>query len=144
VTTWGTAGNGPGQFNLVHCVVVDAEGRVYVADRSNRRIQVFDANGRYLEEWASRRPNHMLITQDRFLWLADGAANRFAKYDLEGTLLTYWGTRGSFPGAISNPHAFSVDSDGNLYVVDYLNNRLQKFTPKRDAEPSRLMVQPPR
>ena len=144
VTTWGTAGDGPGQFNLVHCVVVDAEGRVYVADRSNRRIQVFDANGRYLEEWASRRPNHMLITQDQFLWLADGAANRFAKYDLEGTLLTYWGTQGSFPGAISNPHAFSVDSDGNLYVVDYLNNRLQKFTPKREAEPSRLMVQPPR
>ena len=60
------------------------------------------------------------------------------------TLLTYWGTQGSFPGAISNPHAFSVDSDGNLYVVDYLNNRLQKFTPKREAEPSRLMVQPPR
>ena len=139
LTAWGSAGTGPGQFNLVHCVAVDAEGRVYAADRNNGRVQIFDENGAYLDEWPIRRPNHLWITRDQFLWLSDGAANRFAKFDLDGRLLTYWGTQGTWQGAFNNPHMFSVDSDGNLYVADYGNNRVQKFTPRADADPSRLI-----
>jgi len=139
LTQWGSKGNGPGQFNLVHCVAVDAKGRVYVADRSNGRVQVFDASGTFIEQWRSRRPTHLLVTKDQSVWVSDGETNRFLKYDLTGKLLTYWGTHGTFPGAIDNPHKFSVDSDGNLYVVDYANNRLQKFKPKADADPSRLI-----
>jgi DNA-binding beta-propeller fold protein YncE len=136
---WGSKGTGPGQFNLVHCVAVDANGRVYVADRSNGRVQVFDANGKYIEEWKSRRPTHFLITQDQSIWLSDGETNRFLKYDLAGKLLTYWGVSGTFPGAIDNPHKFSVDSAGNLYVVDYNNNRLQKYIPRPGGDRRRLI-----
>lgn len=139
LTQWGTKGTGPGQFNLVHCVAVDAQGRVYVADRSNARIQVFDANGRFLEEWKSRRPTHIVVTDDQSVWVSDGETNRFLKYTTAGKLQTYWGVTGSFAGAMSNPHKFSVDSEGNLYVVDYNNNRLQKYVPRPDADRSRLI-----
>ena len=141
VTAWGTKGSGPGQFNLVHCVAVDGQGRIYVADRSNGRIQILDANGRYIEEWRSRRPTHLLITRDQFAWLSDGETSRILKYDLDGNLITYWGIPGSSSSAI-DPHTFSVDPDGNLYVADYDNLRVQKFTPKADADRSRLMGQP--
>ena len=51
LTSWGTKGTGPGQFDLVHCVAVDAKGRVYVADRNNHRIQVLDQTGKVLDMW---------------------------------------------------------------------------------------------
>jgi len=137
---WGRPGAGPGEFDLAHCVAVDAQGRVYVADRGNRRIQVFEQDGTFLVEWPSYRPTHLLITPDQFLWVADGLTNRFVKYGLDGRMLDYWGTQGSFPGAIDNPHKFSVDPEGHLYVVDYANNRLQKYVPAWGADPARLMV----
>lgn len=143
VMAFGSRGSGPGQFSLVHCVAVDARGRIYVADRNNSRVQVFDAAGAFLDQWPVRRPNHLVITADQFLWLSDGAANRFAKFDLQGKLQTYWGMSGSTPGAMDNPHKFSVDSDGNLYVADYANNRVQKFRPRPNADPRRLIGGPP-
>src|SRR5262249_5898701 len=115
--TWGTKGKGPGQFNLVHCVAVDAKQRISVADRANGRIQMFDQEGTYLDEWPARWPSHLTITQDQSVWITDGRTNRFAKYDLTGQLLTYWGTQGTFAGALDNPHQTSVDSDGNLYIA---------------------------
>jgi DNA-binding beta-propeller fold protein YncE len=141
VAAWGTKGSGPRQFNLVHCVAVDGQGRIYVADRSNGRIQVLDANGGYIEEWQSRRPTHLMITRDQFAWVSDGDTSRILKYDLTGTLLTYWGIPGSSSSSI-DPHTFSVDPDGNLYVADYDNHRVQKFTPKAQADRSRLVGQP--
>lgn len=142
VLAFGAPGRGPGQFSLVHCVAVDARGRIYVADRNNSRVQVFDAAGVYLDQWPIRRPNHLLMTDDQFLWLSDGAVNRFAKFDLDGRLQSAWGVTGTFPGAMDNPHKFSVDPDGNLYVADYANNRVQKFRPRAGADRSRLIGRP--
>jgi hypothetical protein len=48
--------------------------------------------------------------------------------------------QGRFPGAFNNNHSFSVDEEGNLYVADYANFRVQKFTPKANADPSRLIA----
>src|SRR5262249_62050207 len=48
---WGKKGTGPGEFNLPHAIVLDARGHVYVGDRENNRIQIFDADGRYLDTW---------------------------------------------------------------------------------------------
>ena len=137
---WGTRGDEPGQFNLVHCVAVDDAGRLYVADRNNRRVQVFDENGTFLEMWENiRRPSHLMITQDQTVWMGDGEINRMVQYDLQGRLLTYWGAQGRFPGAFNNNHSFNVDDEGNLYVADYANFRVQKFTPKVNADPRRLI-----
>ena len=139
---WGTRGSGPSQFNLVHSVAVDGRGRVYVADRGNNRVQVFDERGTFIEEWRDvRGPSFLTITRDPALWVTSGTGNRIAKFDLNGRLLTYWGAAGQFVGGLTNPHAISVDSAGNLYVADAWSNRLLKFTPKAGADRARLIVQ---
>lgn len=139
---WGTRGAGPGEFTLVHSVAVDGRGRVYVADRGNNRVQVFDDHGKFLDEWRDvRGPSFLTITNDRSLWVTSGAGNRLAKFDLNGTLLTYWGAAGQFAGGLTNPHAISVDSAGNLYVADAWSNRLLKFKPNPGADRARLIVQ---
>jgi peptidylamidoglycolate lyase len=152
---WGTKGSGPGQFNLVHSVAVDARGRVYVADRTNCRVQVFDDNGKYLDQWPDiSSPTRIMITQDQFAWVSDGGtggcggASRLLKYDLAGKLLTYWGT-GARPGregapipGMIGPHDFSVDSEGNVYVASSQTNEVNKFVPKKNADRGRLIGQP--
>ena len=139
---WGKRGSGPGEFNLVHSVAVDSQGRVYVADRGNNRVQVFDAQGTFLEEWRDvRGPSFLTITREPALWVTSGTGNRLAKFDLNGRLLTYWGAAGQFVGGLTNPHAISIDSAGNVYVADAWSNRLLKFKPKAGADRSRLVVQ---
>ncbi|HET7085872.1 MAG TPA: peptidyl-alpha-hydroxyglycine alpha-amidating lyase family protein [Rhizomicrobium sp.] len=137
---WGTKGNGPGQFNLLHDVAIDAGHHVYVADRGNNRIQVFSQDGKYLDQWPDiHNPSRMRITQDGSLWLVSGDGNRLAKFDLHGKLLTYWGMHGRFAGGFDDPHAIDVDADGNLYVAEVWNNRVEKFVPRAGADRSRLI-----
>jgi peptidylamidoglycolate lyase len=143
---WGQPGEAgsetrPSYFNTVHGVVVDAEQRVYVADRANHRIQIFDQNGQYLNEWYTRYPYDIEITADQHLWVGDGHTNKMLKYDLDGRLLYSWGTFGAFPGGIWGPHQFSVDSENNLYIADVHIGRVQKFRPKAGVNPALLVGQ---
>ena len=128
--TWGTKGKGPGQFDLPHSIDIDARRRVYVADRSNSRIQIFDENGKYLSEWDNiRQPYHIMITtggpndSKQYLWVADGVTNKFLKYDLDGNCC--------IPGALTaRSRARSgactsspVDPAGNLYAAETFGGR---------------------
>jgi peptidylamidoglycolate lyase len=141
---WGSKGTEPGQFNLVHSVAVDATRRVFVADRSNNRIQIFDAQGKFLDQWPHiPNPAYLLISADsKSLWVASNSADRIAKYDMNGVLQTYWGVHGTLPGWITNFHNFAVDPSGALYVADAFNNRVQKFVPRAGADKRRLVDQP--
>jgi hypothetical protein len=139
VKQWGTRGNGPGQLSGPHGIDADRNGRVYVADRGNNRVQVFDQNGAVLDVWPNIRfPNHIVALQDA-VWVSDGTNARLLKYDANGKLLYFWGTYGTYPGAFWELHQFSVDSDGNLYTADSFGGRTQKFHPKADADRSRLV-----
>ncbi len=138
--TWGTPGQGPGEFRLPHAIDIDKQGRIYVADRSNRRVQIFDANGKYLDEWPQiNSPYHLMVTADQHVAVFDGNTNRLLKYDLNGKLLSHWGTYGSFPGGFWAVHQFSVDQDGNLYTSEVFGGRTQKFRPKPGADPMKLI-----
>ena len=70
-----------------------------------------------------------------------GDSNRLAKFDLKGRLWTYWGMMGRFPGGMDDPHTIDVDADGNLYVAEVWNNRVEKFVPRPDADKARLVGQ---
>ena len=147
---WGQPGNEPnetrpGYMNTVHSVAVDKQRRVYVADRANSRIQVFDENGKFLDAWPNvRRPYYIYMSADQHLWVSDGRTQKFTKFDLNGRLLYYWGTFGAFPGGFWGVHQFSVDQDNNLYTADVHVGRAQKFRPKAGANPAHLVGQPVR
>jgi sugar lactone lactonase YvrE len=139
VSQWGTRGNGPGQFSGLHGIDADGRGRVYVADRGNSRIQVFDEKGTHLDTWPNIRfPNHVVAAADG-VWVADGTNARLLKYNTSGQLQYFWGTYGTYPGAFWELHQFSVDAEGSLYAADSFGGRVQKFTPTAGADRSRLV-----
>ena len=129
--SWGEEGAGPGQFALPHCLRVDSRGRVLVLDRENRRLQIFDAEGVYLDEWPDLDgPNDLYIDRDDNVFIAEGNY-RISVFNLDGRLLARWGEQGEGPGQFADhPHGLWLDSRGDLYVaeVPFLDNRLQKFT----------------
>ncbi len=117
VTEWGGWGSGPGQFYLPHNLAIDAQGRVYVTDRENRRIEVFDGNGKFLKEWPTEaRVSGLFMTKDQHLWAGD------ALFDLDGKLL------GRLPGAPGG-HGVVVTASGDVYLAQ-LNGTVQKFVKK--------------
>lgn len=140
---FGSPGDGPGELEGTHGIQIDSRGRIYVADRGNSRIQVFDREGKHLDEWPNIvAPYCMRLSKDgQHMWVSDGYTQTFQKYDLNGRLLTgsTWGTWGVVPGALWGPHYFDVDSEGNLYIAEDYNARVQKFRPRRDGKREQLV-----
>jgi sugar lactone lactonase YvrE len=137
----------PGYFNSVHGIAVDPQTRrVFVNDRNNHRVQVFDENGKYVSEWSFGPPpsdiHLFIITADRYLWAADRGTSKMLKYDLNGNFLYSWGTWGDFPGGFWGVHGLSVDTDGNFYVAEVDSGRAQKFKPRPGANPAFLLGKP--
>jgi hypothetical protein len=150
--SWGQKGTPPndkrpGYFNNVHGLAIDLPTRhVFVSDRQNRRIQVFDENGKYLYEWyVGNAPTdlHLIyIGTDRALWAFDRGTNKMIKYDLQGHYLYSWGTFGDFPGGLWGIHGINVDPEGNFYSAEVDGGRLQKFRPRAGANPEYLVSKP--
>ena len=141
--SWGSKGTEPGQFNLVHGIDVDRNRRVYVADGHNSRIQVFDENGKFLDQWQNIwRPDFIMVSADQHLWIAAGATDMMLKYDLNGKLLEAWGTPGPAAGAFQDIHGFGLDAAGTFYAAEAAGGRTQKFTPKRGANAAKLVGVP--
>ena len=134
---WGSKGAGDGQFNLPHAVQVDSRGRVYVGDRENNRIQVFDAGGKFLRKLEGVAPFGLFITPDDTLFVADGRANRVVKMTTEGKVFTSWGEKGTEPGRFDLAHGITVAPDGAVYVCDINGKRVQKFVPSPKGPPGR-------
>jgi hypothetical protein len=152
VTAWGQRGEAgketrPGYFNNVHGVAVDPQTRrVFVNDRGNRRIQVFDDNGKFLDSWSVGAPPadiHLIVMDgSRNIWAFDRASSKMIKYDLQGNLQYTWGTWGNFPGGFWGVHGIHVDSEGNFYVAEVDNGGAQKFRPRPGANPAFLLTKP--
>jgi len=139
---WGHKGQGQGEFDLPHSVAVDAQGLVYVADRSNSRIQVFDSNGKFLKMWSSPelgRPWALTVGPDNLLYVVDGGdlkpappdRGQLLKLDLSGRILAKWSRFGNYDGQIYWGHDVAVGKDGTVYVGDVHHGmRVQKFIPQ--------------
>jgi len=128
--SWGSSGDLPGQFKLPHSVSVDKEERVYVVDRTNLRVQIFNSDGEFLTQWLNLlSPNELFIDDaDGVVYIAE-AGQRISILTLEGKLLTRWGEKGNAPGQFSDsPHSIWMDSQGSLYISEVVSEkRLQKF-----------------
>jgi DNA-binding beta-propeller fold protein YncE len=134
VTQWGErVGKGDGEFSLPTGIATDWEGNVYVDDFRNKRIQKFDNDGNYLMQWPTARagsPGSTVVDKDGNVFVSFFGSDdgNLQKYDPQGNLITSWGSTGSgdgqFAGRIED---IAMDQDGNLYVTDSFNHRIQKF-----------------
>ena len=130
IKTWGKKGRGPGEFDLPHSLVFDAQGLLYIADRNNARIQVFDADGAFVRESKhSGTPCGLFMTPDQTIWLAHGHTGQIMTLDLKGNVLgTMAGAgQGKTPGKYGEAHYIAVSARGEIYVADTLNWRVQKY-----------------
>ncbi len=128
--SWGEYGIDPGQFNLVHSVCTDSDGKVYVADRESHRVQIFDEGGRHLDQWNNlHRPCGLHIENDLvYIGQVPTQLEVNADYpniggcvtihDLNGHRLARLGDiwRGEGPGQFISPHGIAIDSHGDIYV----------------------------
>ena len=126
---WGAKGKGDGEFDLVHDVAIDNQGKIYVADRANSRIQVFDRQGRFLAKWTEvGQPWGLAYAEkENAIYVCDGLNNRVVKVGMDGRILGTLGGFGKTLGKFDFPHHLAVDSEGSLYVAEIKNWRVQKF-----------------
>lgn len=138
VRSWGEPGSGPGQFHVPHGIVVDQHGTVFVADRENSRLQLFSADGEFLEEWPDiARPCEVALDREGNLLVAelgyragmwpgttapswDSTGGRLSMLSPRGERLASWGggENPTAPGDFFAPHDVCIDSRGDLYVAE--------------------------
>jgi sugar lactone lactonase YvrE len=133
--SWGEPGSGPGQMRVPHSLWVHTDGRVFVCDRENDRIQIFSPQGEYLSEWLNvQRPQDLFIDKDErvyigeLVWragmssfrrgpIAEEEPSRLSIYDIDGNVLLRWGgADAAQPGNFVAPHGIWVDDRGDIYM----------------------------
>jgi DNA-binding beta-propeller fold protein YncE len=155
VKSWGEKGTGPGQFRLPHAIAVDAQDRVYVGDRSNRRIQVFDTEGNFIRMFTIDvpvppgtrpvngntptgaaagagigAPNSICITPgpNQVMFVGESTfPGRLFKVSLEGNVLGVIGRSGRNLGQFSGVHQLACPSETEVYAAETSNWRVQKL-----------------
>jgi sugar lactone lactonase YvrE len=155
VKQWGTKGTAPGQFNLPHAIAIDNNDNIYVGDRSNRRIQVFDTEGQFLRMFSIDippdpktravngntptgqalgrvigAPNSICITPGRNQVMFVGESTypgRIFKVSLDGKVLGVIGSSGRQLKQFSGAHALACPSDKEIYAAETSNWRVQKL-----------------
>jgi NHL repeat-containing protein len=159
IKSWGEKGTKDGEFDTPHSIAADARGNIYVADRGNRRVQVFDADGAFVRSLsvvgvpvppgakpaignppspeatgtqAPGAPWAICITPgpNQVMFLSDAYPGRIYKLSLDGKVLGILGTSGKQPKQFGWIHEIACPSDTELYVAEVLNWRVQKLTLK--------------
>jgi peptidylamidoglycolate lyase len=135
---WGKMGSRPGEFNLPHGIELDARGNVYVADRENNRIQEFDGDGKFVQEWIGNglgkiysltfdKTDGNLIAVDYMIHDTITAGSDMLIFDTLNKLRLKIGRSGRYNGPVSEYHGVAVDNEGSVYIGDILGNRIYKF-----------------
>jgi len=135
---WGGKGDAPGQFNLPHGIVVDGRGRALVCDRTNSRLQIFDAHGKFLDQWKGPhigRPYGVDVGPNGHVFIIDGGEpslkqsdrGKAVELDENGQVLDTFGSFGTGPGQFQMGHDIAVGPDGSVYVAEGTGARVQKF-----------------
>ncbi len=153
IKSWGTMGTEPGRFSIPHAIAIDSRDRIYVADRNNVRVQVFDTSGKLLDVWRDIIvPWGFCITPSDEIWVCGSSPmpwrfdpkyaaaplgcppkdQVFMKFNTDGKLLQLWTAPkaedgNEKPGELNWLHAVALDSKGNIFAGDIIGQRVQKF-----------------
>src|SRR5688572_30689280 len=130
IKSWGGKGKEPGQFDVAHGAAIDAKGLLWVMDRENQRIQVFDADGMFVREMKYKGlPCSVAIGRD-YVYMVNGFAGQLVRLDLSGKVLAATGKPGTALGEFGEAHFLAISPKGDLYVADSVNGALVKFVRK--------------
>src|SRR6184192_2972349 len=116
---WGMKGSGPGQLNLHHSIAIDGD-LVYVGDRENARIQIFDLNGRFLREWRLGHPFSLVVTPDHSVYMSDAIAGRILKINRDGKAVGVLEGPAPDKGRHFDPHSIAVDRDNSIFTAEVM------------------------
>jgi DNA-binding beta-propeller fold protein YncE len=155
--SWGGPGTDPGEFNIVHTVCTDQEGLVYITDRENHRLQIFDPKGKFVTQWNNlHRPCGLFIRYEpqQVIYIGELAPQqavnkeipnlgpRVSIYDKNGERIARLGDvrAGEAPNQFISPHSLAVDSRGDIYVGEVSYNAMgRKLTPPRELRSFRKL-----
>jgi DNA-binding beta-propeller fold protein YncE len=125
---WGERGTQPGDFNTPHSLVVDNNDVIYVADRGNSRIQVFDVEGKQKAVWnLPTAPWSLCLTSGSSQVMFVGSVGRVYKMDLSGKILGAFGRPGRMPGTIDSVHGIACPDEKTVYLANLYASRLDKW-----------------
>jgi DNA-binding beta-propeller fold protein YncE len=142
IMTIGKRGSEPGEFNFPTNLAVDHQGRLYVADTLNFRIQIFDADGRFVKMFGTlgdtpgslNRPKGIGVDSQGHIYVVDASFNNFQIFDEDGQLLLFVGQGGGDAGEFFLPAGLFIDDRDRIYVADQGNSRVQVFQYIQGAE----------
>jgi sugar lactone lactonase YvrE len=132
----GKRGAGPGEFNFPTAVAVGPDGRVYVSDTMNYRVEVFSASLEFVSSFGSlgvrpgqfRRPKGIAVDADNVVYVVDSDFNNFLMFTAEGETLMWVGELGERPGQMQLPAGIAVDRlRRRIVVTEQVNRRVQQF-----------------
>jgi sugar lactone lactonase YvrE len=147
IKEWGTRGTGPGQLDAPHALAMDSRGRLFVADRGNNRIQIFDQEGKLLDQWYQfSRPSGVYIDKNDVIYVADSESNKSRKHAewkrgirignaRDGKVTAFIPDdnanvdEGPLAGT-SGPEGVAADVDGNVYGAEVGQKGVKKFVRK--------------
>ena len=135
---FGVHGSEPGEFSRPQALALDQEGRLWVADSCNHRIQVFDVSGerpQLVRIWGEHGeapgqlnyPYNLILDGQGHVIVTEFGNHRVQKFTLDGQSVATWGGPGRRPGQMTQPWAAALDSQGNLHVLDSYNHRVQRI-----------------
>jgi len=130
IKSWGGKGKGPGQFDVAHGIAIDAKGLLWVMDRENQRIQVFDPEGTFVREMKYAGLPCSVDIGRQFVYMVNGFAGQLLRMDLNGKVLAATGKPGTALGEFGEAHFLAVSPKDELYVADSVNGALVKFVKK--------------
>jgi sugar lactone lactonase YvrE len=130
IKSWGGKGKEPGKFEVAHGIAIDAKGLLWVTDRENQRIQIFDADGTFVREIKyAGVPCGLDIGKDA-IFMVNGFAGQVVKLDLQGNVVAVVGKAGNGVGEFGEAHFVAVSPKGDVFVADSVNRAVQKFVKK--------------
>lgn len=135
IKTIGSRGGGKGEFNYPTFITTDREGKLYVVDTGNFRVQIFDREGNFIKSFGTpgdspgsfARPKGIAIDSEGHIYVVDAAFQNFQIFDFEGNILLYVGKGGTEPGQFLLPAGIAIDDEDRIYVVNQLPPSLQIF-----------------